>query len=70
MAYICQNCGVIAEGSESLCNPINEEYNSKACSMHSTKVCDEKSSAMVYSCVCGNISANPQHLCRPQRMSQ
>jgi hypothetical protein len=26
MAYICQNCGVVTEDSNNLCNPVNEEY--------------------------------------------
>jgi len=67
MAYICQNCGVITDDSSALCNPINEEYKSKTCSIPEAEVCKDRSLAMEYSCVCGNVSANPQNLCRPSR---
>lgn len=68
MAYICENCGVTAEDSESICNPRDEEYKKKLCSAAEAEVCDEKASAMKYSCTCGSVSANPQHLCKPSRM--
>jgi len=68
MAYLCQNCGVVAEDSSNVCRPINEEYKKKSCSTFSAYVCDEKVSAMKYSCDCGNISATPQHLCNPKRV--
>ncbi len=68
MAYLCENCGVVAEDSNSLCNPINEEYKKKLCSAADAEVCNDKVSAMKYSCGCGSISANPQHLCKPTRM--
>ena len=68
MANICQNCGVIADNSINLCNPVDEEYKSKLCSTPVSKICDEKVSAMRYSCTCGSISANPQHLCKPTKI--
>ncbi len=68
MAYICQNCGVSDTDSNSLCNPINEEYKHKACSIGSAEICNEKASAMMYSCDCGSVSANPLHLCHPQKI--
>lgn len=67
MAYICQNCGVVTDDSNTLCNPVNEEYKSKACSISEVEVCDDKIPSMKYSCTCGNVSANPQHLCKPKR---
>jgi hypothetical protein len=68
MSYICQNCGVVTDDSNNICNPINEEYKSKACSIPEIEVCKDKRPAMEYSCVCGNVSANPQSLCRPSRI--
>jgi hypothetical protein len=68
MAYLCENCGVVAEDSSTLCNPINEEYKSKLCTIPEPEVCDEQTSAMKYSCDCGGVSAHPQHLCRPREM--
>lgn len=68
MAYICENCGVVAEDSNSLCNPLGEEYKKKLCSAADGQVCDDKASAMKYSCICGSTSANPQHLCKPTKM--
>lgn len=66
MSYMCQNCGVVTEESSNLCNPINEEYIKKLCSIPEGEVCNEKISAMKYSCECGSTSANPQHLCKPR----
>ncbi len=68
MAYICQNCGVVEDESSRLCNPVNEEYKSKACSIPAAGVCNDKRLAMKYSCTCGNTSAHPQHLCKPRKM--
>jgi hypothetical protein len=68
MAYICQNCGVVTEDSNNLCNPVNEEYKKKLCSNPEVEVCNEKVPAMEYSCDCGSVSANPQHLCKPRRV--
>lgn len=73
MAFICQNCGVTTEDKKTLCNPIDEENNSKLCSkqLGSTQVsnvCRENALAVEYSCTCGNVSANSQYLCHPTRM--
>jgi hypothetical protein len=68
MSYICQNCGVITDDAKNICNPINEEYKSKTCSISAAEVCREKQLAMEYACVCGNVSANPQNLCKPSRI--
>jgi hypothetical protein len=68
MAYICENCGVVEEDSSKLCNPINEEYKHKVCSVPDAEVCNEKVSAMKYSCTCGSISADPQNLCKPSKI--
>jgi len=68
MAYICQDCGVVKRDSSSICNPINEEYKHKSCSTGTAEVCDENASEMKYSCGCGNVSANPLHLCNPTPM--
>jgi hypothetical protein len=67
MAYICQNCGVITDEAKHICNPINEEYMSKTCSNPEAEVCKERQLAMEFTCVCGNVSANPQNLCKPKR---
>lgn len=69
MAYLCENCGVVAEDSNSLCNPIDEEYKKKLCSAAEAEVCNEKAPAMQYSCSCGGTSANPQHLCNPIKIT-
>lgn len=69
MAYICENCGVVAEDAENLCNPLNEEYKRKLCSAADDEVCAAKTSAMKYSCAtCGSVSAHPQHLCKPGKI--
>jgi len=68
MAYICQNCGVVTDDSNNLCNPVDEEFKSRLCSTPAARVCSEKASAIKYSCDCGNISANPQHLCHPRKI--
>lgn len=68
MAYICQNCGVVTEDSSNLCNPVSEEYKKKLCSDPEADVCNEKVSEMKYTCECGSVSANPQHLCKPQKV--
>lgn len=68
MSYLCENCGVVADDASTLCNPVNEEYKKKACSSGEEEICREKIADMKYSCSCGNISANPQHLCRPIKL--
>lgn len=68
MAYICQKCGVINEDSNSICNPIDEQYKKKSCSFGTPEVCESKAGEMTYSCECGNVSANPQHLCKPNKI--
>lgn len=69
MAYLCQNCGVTEEKADHLCNPISEEYKHKSCSTSPAEVCADNFRKMEYSCDCGNSSADPQHLCRPHKMS-
>ncbi len=69
MAYICQNCGVVDENAARVCNPISDMYKNKSCSIKTAGVCDENVSGMKYSCDCGNISADPQHLCHPNKMN-
>lgn len=68
MAYMCQNCGVVNEDLNSICNPVDEEYFHKICSTEAAEVCDASVSAMKYSCECGSVSANPQHLCNPKKI--
>jgi len=68
MAYICQNCGVTNEDASSICNPIDEQYNKKSCAVGTAGVCEYKVEEMKYTCECGNVSANPQHLCKPHKM--
>ena len=68
MAYICQNCGVTTNDKKTLCNPINEENNSKLCSRQTYDVCLDHASEIEYSCTCGTVSVNPQYLCHPTRM--
>jgi hypothetical protein len=68
MAYICENCGVVADDASAVCNPVNEEYKKKSCSSAEEEICTEKIAEMKYSCTCGNISANPQHLCNPTKL--
>jgi len=68
MAYICQNCGVTANDRKTLCNPITDEDNGKLCKDRTYNVCRENASEMEYSCICGNVSADPQYLCNPTRM--
>lgn len=69
MSYTCQNCGVSAEESSSLCNPTNEELDSKFCGASSVLVCDGQLSSMQYSCdACGSVSADPEHLCNPSKI--
>ena len=67
MAYICQNCGVTNENEANVCNPIGDMYKNKSCSIKTAGVCEEHVSDMKYTCECGNVSADPQHLCRPKR---
>lgn len=67
MAYSCQNCGATADNLNSLCNPTNEEHESKFCGTPSEQVCEEKLTVMKYSCdVCGSLSADAEHLCNPK----
>ena len=68
MAYICQNCGVKNEDAASVCNPIGDMYKNKSCSIKTAGACDEHVSDMEYSSDCGNVSADPQHLCRPSKV--
>lgn len=69
MAYICQNCGVVNEKAASVCNPIHDMYKNKSCSIETAGVCEDHTSDMQYSCDCGNTSADPQHLCRPNKIN-
>ena len=68
MAYLCENCGVLSEESSDLCNPINEAYKKKSCSAADSEVCNEQVQKMKYTCDCGNVSADPQHLCKPRQL--
>jgi hypothetical protein len=68
MAYLCENCGVVADNASALCNPVSEEYKKKLCSSAEDDICTEKLPEMQYSCSCGSISANPQHLCHPTKL--
>ncbi len=65
MAYLCQNCGAVADDSHDLCNPVDEEPKRKLCGTSIADVCDEKLPAMKYTCSCGSVSENPEHLCNP-----
>jgi len=69
MAYLCETCGLVATEADSLCNPISEEYKHKSCSVPEAKICDDSVPELKYSCTCGNMSANPQHLCHPKKIT-
>jgi uncharacterized OB-fold protein len=70
MAYTCQNCGATSYSPGSLCNPTNDEVESKFCGTSADQVCEEKTSMMKYSCEdCGSLSADAEHLCSPNRLS-
>ena len=68
MAYICQKCGVMNENSSKLCTPLDEQYKKKSCALGTPGVCETRTEEMTYSCECGNVSANPQHLCKPNKL--
>ena len=66
MTSTCQNCGVSAEDSSHLCNPMSEEIGNKFCGNTADQVCNESLATMRYSCdTCGSISADADHLCNP-----
>jgi hypothetical protein len=66
MTYTCQNCGIEADNSSSLCNPVNREFEGKACDISTAPVCGDKVDALKFSCdSCGRVSVNPEHLCNP-----
>ena len=69
MAYTCQNCGVVNEDMKKICNPINEHESPKSCSVGTSGVCEQKVVEMAYRCDCGNLSATPEHLCKPHAMT-
>jgi len=68
MAYICQKCGVMNENPNKVCKPIDEQYKKKSCALGTPEVCENRADEMTYSCDCGNVSANPQHLCKPSKI--
>ena len=69
MAYTCQNCGVFAKMSSSLCNPSSEETDSKLCGTSTDQVCLDQLKTMKYSCdACGSVSADGEHLCNPSKI--
>ena len=68
MDYICQNCGVESSQQKTLCNPIINSGEEKLCRDWTHDVCRENASQVEYSCLCGNVSANPQFLCDPINM--
>jgi hypothetical protein len=66
MSYTCQNCGIEANESSSLCNPISEELEGKFCGITESPVCADKLEAMKFSCdSCGRLSPDSEHLCHP-----
>jgi len=66
MTYTCQNCGITADNSSSLCNPASEELG-KFCGAPADQVCEEQLTAMNYVCSgCGSMSAEAEHLCDPE----
>ena len=66
MAYTCQNCGIGADDSNSLCNPISEELIGSFCGLSAAQVCEDKRKAMKFSCEsCGRVSPDSEHLCNP-----
>jgi hypothetical protein len=66
MSYTCQNCGVAADDSKSLCNPIREELQGTFCGLSAAPVCEDKLEAMKFSCdSCGRVSPDSEHLCNP-----
>ena len=69
MAYTCQNCGVTAKMSSSLCNPTKEDAESKFCGTSTDQVCLDQLKTMKYSCdACGSVSADAEHLCNPSQI--
>jgi hypothetical protein len=69
MAYTCQNCGASAYNSKTLCNPTDEDVESKFCGTPSEQVCEDRLGAMKYTCEdCGSLSADAEHLCSPSRI--
>ncbi len=70
MAYSCQNCGASAEESSKLCNPTSAELSTKFCGVPAGKVCNGKLAAMKYTCdACSSVSADPENLCSPSKIS-
>lgn len=69
MTYTCQNCGALSEDMHTICNPANEHDILKSCSVGTTGVCESKVPEMAYRCACGNVSATPEHLCKPEAMT-
>lgn len=82
MTYTCQNCGVTADNSSSLCNPI-DVIKDNLCGIsadhfmdpsnttfeHNT-VCEDKRTTMKYFCAaCGRQSADDELLCDPDKIN-
>jgi len=66
MSYTCQNCGIEADDSKSLCNPISAELQGAFCGLSAAHVCEDKLKEMKFSCdACGRISPDSEHLCNP-----
>jgi len=66
MMYTCQNCGVTAGNSSSLCNPVEGELDAKFCGAPPSQVCEEKLTAIKYVCSgCGSMSTDADRLCDP-----
>lgn len=65
LAFTCQDCGVTADNSSSLCNP-TEVIEDNLCGISTGKVCEDKLTTMKYSCAaCGRLSADAELLCDP-----
>ncbi len=68
MKYTCQYCGVTAEISDDLCNPILDGQGVKFCNTPSDRICDDKQEMMAYKCdACGSLAADGDHLCFPKQ---
>ena len=74
MAYACTTCGAVADASNQLCTPCDNETES--CSVCGTPevdklhVCTDKIGAMHYVCGgCGRKAVEGENLCNPEPLT-
>ena len=70
MVFTCRNCGITSGVEEDLCSPAFDRPEAPFCGIPEEWICRSNILVMRYLCkTCGSYSAEPAHLCRPERLN-